>query len=115
VAQTVSIWIAKLVNDLRRHFRNPKHGVRVVETRADAQFLVEAKRPYVTGTPVPYIQSGTGDDRTTAAPLYVAEARVCERDNQRCSDLTASAKLNSMATLQLADKILAFVNTGSRH
>jgi hypothetical protein len=99
-----------LVEDLRKYFRNPKHRVRVVDARADAQFFVEVKRPFVTGSPVPYVQSGAGDDRTTAAAVHVAAARICERDAERCVDLTASAKVNSMATLQLADRIAAFVN-----
>jgi hypothetical protein len=71
------------------------------------------KRPYETGTPVPYMQSGAGDDRTIAAPLYVAAPRIWEET--RIDVLTLRRPpLNLIAALQLADKIVTFVSNLSR-
>jgi hypothetical protein len=99
---------AKLVKDLRAYLgKSAKMEVRIVDSSEAAQLVIDVARPYTTGTPVPYVISGAGDDRGTAAVLYVVGARVCATGVavQMCSGLSASAKLNVMATLQLGEKI----------
>jgi len=106
---------ARLVEDLRTYFRDhPRERVRVVDEAKDAQFVVDVKRPDITGSVSPYIESGAGDDRITATAVYVAAAHVCTFENRGCVDFTASAKLRTMATLQLAEKISKHVARTSR-
>jgi hypothetical protein len=103
---------AKLVQDLRKYFReHPKERVRVVDDAKDAQFVVDVKRPDVTGSITPYVASGPGDDRIEATPVHVAAARVCLSDSDTCREFTASAKLRTMAMLQLAEQIAKHVTT----
>jgi hypothetical protein len=103
---------AKLVQDLRKYFRDhPKQGVRVVDDAKAAKFVIDVKRPDITGSVIPYIESGAGDDRITAAAVYVAGAHVCGSTTDHCTDFTASAKLRTMAMLQLAEKIAKHVTT----
>jgi hypothetical protein len=68
----------KLVEDLRKHFReHPEERVRVVADADNAQYVVDVKRPDIARSVIPYIESGAGDDRITAAAVYVAAAHVC--------------------------------------
>ena len=97
---------AKLVKDLRDYLKkSAKKEVRIVDSGENAQLVVDVSRPNTSGTPVPYVESAAGDDRVTAAALYVVAARVCVAGTDRCSDLSASARLNSMATMQLGERI----------
>ena len=100
------------MQDLRKYFRDhPKQHVQVVNSANDAKFVIQVKRPDITGSAVPYIESGAGDDRITAGAMYVASAHVCRSATDHCTDLTASAKLRTMAMLQLAEKIAKHVTT----
>lgn len=106
---------AKVVDGLRSYFsREAKARIRVVSSRGEAQFVIEPHRPYTTGTPVPYVVSGAGDDRLTAALLSVVGARVCPSATGECLDLTASARVTTMAMLQLAEKITKAVQEPRR-
>jgi len=106
---------ARLVQDLRKYFReHPKDRVRVVDNEKDAQFVVDVKRPDITGSAIPYIASGAGDDRITANAVYVAGARVCGSASNACVEFSASAKLSTIAMLQLAEKIAKHVAPTAR-
>jgi len=103
---------ATLVKGLRKYFRDhPKERVRVVDDAKAAKFVIDVKRPDITGSVIPYIESGAGDDRITAAAVYVAGAHVCRSATDHCTEFTASAKLRTMAMLQLAVNIAKHVTT----
>ena len=77
----------------------------------DAKFVIDVKRPDTTGSVIPYIESGAAENRITAAAVYVAGAHVCRFATDHCTEFTASAKLRTMAMLQLAEKIAKHVTT----
>ena len=49
----------------------------------------------------------------TATPLYVAAAHVCISGTDQCRDVSASAKVSVMATMQLGERIRALVKRTS--
>ena len=106
---------AKVVADLLDIFAHDfKRRIRVVATAGEAQFVIDPQRPYITGTPMPYVVAGAGEDRITAAPLHVVGARVCPAASDRCTAVTASARVNAMAMLQLGEQIAKAVRAPAR-